>query len=74
MRMNAATHKLDAMHLIEYLRLNQEDKPSEKESLREVGKALEKAGGSKSAEELTELKDLLTHLNTKIDLLMQKPK
>lgn len=49
MRMNAATHKLDAMDLIEYLRLNQEDKPSEKESLREVGKALEKAGGSKSA-------------------------
>ena len=74
MRMNAATHKLDAMDLIEYLRLNQEDKLSEKESLKEVGKALEKAGGSKSAEELGELKDLLTHLNTKIDLLMQKPK
>lgn len=47
MRMNAATHKLDAMDLIEYLRLNQEDKPSEKESLREVVKALEKSGASK---------------------------
>jgi hypothetical protein len=46
MRMNASTHKLDAMDLMEYLRLNQDDRLNDKELLREVTKNLEKGGKS----------------------------
>lgn len=46
MRMNASTHKLDAMDLMEYLRLNNDEKLNDKELLREVMKNLEKGGKS----------------------------
>ncbi len=44
--MNASTHKLDAMDLMEYLRLNNDEKLNDKELLREVMKNLEKGGKS----------------------------
>lgn len=68
MRMNASTHKLDATDLIEYMRLNQEERgQTESEALRELLKSLERPLSLRSGEELGVLRDLAKELVVKCE-------